>query len=83
MTNQFKEKETSDDIKSNLTLTRLQKIQFGMICWGVQTREQVKSFKTNGFNQKHIEAKKAIQFGLIVYAAVIITFMLWLIFINP
>jgi hypothetical protein len=81
MTDTIKEKELFHKTKKNQSLTRKQKLLFGMICWGVQSWSQAESFKTNGYDQKYIEAKKAMYTGLTIYGIGITLFILLLIFI--
>ncbi len=80
MTDKFEEKEISDKDKKNQSLTNMQKLFFGLICWGVHTRSQVDSFKTNGYDQKYEDAKKAIRTGFLVYGISIAVFILIIIF---
>ncbi len=54
----------------------MQKLLFGMICWGVQSWSQAKSFKTNGYDQKYTDAKKAMYTGLVIYGLGITLFIL-------
>jgi len=82
MNDTFDEKEQIDKAKKNQTLTRKQKFLFGMICWGVQSWSQAESFKTNGYNQKYIDAKKAMYTGLTIYGIGITSFILLLIFLS-
>ena len=56
MTDKSKEKETSELNKKIQPLTGKQKFMFGLICWGVQSWGQAKSFKTQGYDQKNKEA---------------------------
>lgn len=55
MTDKFEEKEQSNRTKKNQPLIVKQKLMFGLICWGVQSWSQAKSFKTNGYDQKYID----------------------------
>jgi len=80
MTDTFEEKELLDKTKKNQLLTRKQKLLFGMICWGIQSWSQAESFKTNGYEMKFIEARKAMRTGLTIYALGITLFILLLIF---
>ena len=82
MTEQSKHKEQLDEIKKNLPLTRIQKLLFGMLCWGVQSWGQAKSFKTNGFDQKYKDAKKAMYTGLTFYGISITLFILILLYLK-
>ena len=81
MTDTIEELELLDKTKNNQPLTRKQKLLFGMICWGVQSWSQAESFKTNGYDQKYIEAKKAMYTGLTIYGIGITLFIMLLIFI--
>ncbi|MGB5243747.1 MAG: hypothetical protein WBN50_09030 [Lutimonas sp.] len=82
MTDTLDEREQIDKTKNNQPLTRRQKLLFGMICWGVQSWSQAESFKANGYNQKYIEAKKAMYTGLTIYGIGITLFILLLIFLS-
>ena len=72
-------KEESDITKKNQPLSSRQKFMFGMICWGVQSWSQAKSFKTNGYDQKYIDATRAMYTGLIIYGLGITLFILMLV----
>ncbi|MDO7609766.1 MAG: hypothetical protein MUQ68_02845 [Crocinitomicaceae bacterium] len=76
MTDDSLEKNLSETNKKNRPLTGMQKLMFGMICWGVHTMSQVRSFETNGFDRKYLEAKKAIRIGMTVYAVLITIFVI-------
>lgn len=76
MTDNFPEKNLSEINKKNRSLTGMQKFMFGMICWGVHTMSQVRSFENNGFDRKYLEAKKAIRIGMTVYAVLITIFVI-------
>jgi hypothetical protein len=76
MTDKLEVKEPADITKKNQPLTGKQKLLFGMICWGVQSWSQAKSFKTNGYDQKYIDSKKAMYTGLVIYGLGITLFIL-------
>jgi hypothetical protein len=76
MTDDSLEKNLSETNKKNRPLTGMQKLMFGMICWGVHTMSQVRSFETNGFDRKYLEAKKAIRIGMTVYTILITIFVI-------
>ena len=78
MTDKSPINEVSDKTKSIRPLTGGQKFLFGMICWGVQTRSQVESFRKNGFDQKYFDAKKAVRNGMIFYSIRITAFIVFL-----
>lgn len=80
MTDKFEEKVPSGKTKNKQTLTGMQKLLFGMVCWGVQSWSQADSFKVNGYDQKYIDAKKAMYIGLTIYGLGIISFILLLLF---
>ena len=71
-------KKELDKTKSSRPLTNGQKFLFGMICWGVQSRSQIESFKKNGFDQKYLDAKKAMRRGIIFYGMGITAFIVFL-----
>jgi uncharacterized BrkB/YihY/UPF0761 family membrane protein len=76
MTDDFLEKSLSEINKKKRSLTGMQKLMFGMLCWGVHTMSQVRSFKNNGFDRKYLEAKKALKIGMLVYAVLITLFVI-------
>jgi len=76
MTATFNRTSAPENSKSKQHLTWRQKLLFGMVCWGVQSWSQVNSFKTNGYDQKYREAKKAMHTGLTVYGIGITIFIL-------
>ena len=80
MTDQIVEKELSDETKSSRSLTSMQKFLFGAVSFGAQSWMQAESFKTNGFDQKHKEAKKAIYTGLVIYGLSITLIILFILF---
>ena len=80
MTDNFEEKEPSNKTNNNQPLTRMQKLLFGMVCWGVQSWSQAESFKANGYDQKYIDARKAMYTGLAIYGLGITLFILLLLF---
>lgn len=63
----LKEKELADKPKNERPLTCMQKLLFGTLCWGVQSWGQAENFKKNGYDQKYLDAKKAMYTGLTVY----------------
>ena len=67
MADKFEEKELSDKTKSNQHLTGMQKLLFGMVCWGVQSWSQAGYFKANGYDYKYIDARKAMHTGIAIY----------------
>ncbi|MEJ6735947.1 MAG: hypothetical protein QNK84_02765 [Flavobacteriales bacterium] len=81
MTDKFEEQELSDKTKNKQPLTGKQKLLFGMVCWGVQSWSQAKSFKANGYDQKYIDARKAMHTGLAIYGLGITLFILLLLFL--
>jgi len=78
MTDKFEEKEPSDKIKSNQPLSGMQKLLFAMFCWGVQSWNHAGNFKANGYDQKYIDARKAMYTGLVIYGLGIVLFILLL-----
>jgi hypothetical protein len=81
MTDQIEEKEPSDKTKSNQPLSGMQKLLFGMVCWGVQSWSKAGDFKANGYDQKYIDARKAMHTGLAIYGLGITLFILLLLFL--
>ena len=81
MTDKFEEQELSDKTKNKQPLTGKQKLLFGLVCWGVQSWSQAKSFKANGYDQKYIDARNAMHTGLAIYGLGITLFMLLLLFL--
>ena len=79
MTDKIEDKDVSVVAKENQPLTGKQKLMFTLICWGVQSWSQAKSFKTNGYTQKYIDSTKAMYFGLTIYGIIITLFILTLI----
>lgn len=69
-----------DQTNYNQSLTSRQKFLFTVFCWGTQSWGQANTFKTNGYLQKHTEAKKAIRNGLIGYGISITLFILVLVY---
>ena len=76
MTDDFVEKSLSEINKKKRSLTGMQKLMFGMLCWGVHTMSQVRSFKNNGCDRKYLEAKKALRIGMLVYSVLITLFVI-------
>lgn len=66
----------ADMTKANQPLTARQKLLFGMVCWGVQSWSQSNSFKTNGYNQKYMDSRRAMHTGLAIYGIGISLFIL-------
>jgi membrane protease YdiL (CAAX protease family) len=77
-----KEKEPLDKNKSNQALSMKQKLLFMIFCWGVQSWGQAANFKTLGYYQKHLDAKKAMYIGLVIYSISIMLFVLVLLYYN-
>ena len=75
----LEEIESLDNTKSKQPLTGRQKFLFGMLCWGVQSWGQVERFKTNGYDRKYHEAKKAMYIGMLIYGVGILLFILILV----
>lgn len=75
------EKVSSVELKKNQHLTGMQKLLFGMLCWGVQSWGQAKSFKENGYDQKYIDARKAMHTGIVIYAVSFTVFIVILLFL--
>lgn len=75
MTNNIEEEIQLDNTK-NQPLTGMQKLLFGMLCWGVQTRSQIESFKANGYDRKYRDARKAMYTGFVIYGLGFILFIL-------
>jgi hypothetical protein len=71
-----------DEKSNNQLLTTQQKLMFGLFCWGTQSHGQAENFKTSGYNQKYLEAKKAMQIGLITYSIAITLFIVTLIILR-
>jgi hypothetical protein len=82
MADKFEEKELSDKTKSNQPLTGMQKLLFGMVCWGVNSWGQADSFKANGYDRKHRDAVKAMHIGIATYSIGITLFILVLILLR-
>ena len=80
MTDKFEQKEPSDKIKNNQPLDGAQKALFTIFCWGVIPWSLAANFKTIGYDQKYIDARKALHTGLTIYGLGILLFMfiLWL-----
>lgn len=82
MNTKLKPEELADKNKKNQQLTAKQKLLFTMFCWGMQSWGQANNFKTNGYDQKYKEAKKAIHIGLSIYATGITLFVLLLMYFS-
>lgn len=78
MTNKIEEKEPSKELNSVQSLSARQKMLFTMFCWGVQSWGQADNFKANGYDQKYIDARKAMFTGLVIYSVGILLFILLL-----
>lgn len=72
----------TNEKRNNQPLTINQKIMFGLFCWGKQSHGQADNFKTNGYNQKYVDAKKSMKTGLVVYGLSITIFILTLIMLR-
>jgi hypothetical protein len=82
MTDKFEEKAPSGKIKSKQPLSYPQKLLFGIFCWGVQSWGQAANFKAQGYDQKNIDARKAMCTGLVVYGISIMLLILLLLYYN-
>ena len=80
MTEKLEEKESSKNAKINQPLSGMQKLLFGMVCWGVNSWGQADSFKANGYDRKHRDAVKAMHIGIATYSIGITLFILLLLF---
>lgn len=72
----------TDEKRNNQPLTIQQKLMFGLFCWGTQSHGQVENFKTSGYNQKYVEAKKSMKTGIIIYGLSITLFIVTLIMLR-
>lgn len=75
MTHTIDQKSKTGYTKATQSLSAMQKLKFGMVCWGVQSWGQANSFKTNGYTQKYKEAKQAMHTGLFIYGLAITLFV--------
>lgn len=75
-----KKTEQPDIAKSDQPLAGMQKLFFGLVCWGVESWSKAKNFKTNGYTQKYVDARNAMHTGLAIYGAIITVLILALLF---
>jgi len=68
--------------KNSQPLTTMQKLMFGLVCWGTESWSQAKSFKANGYDQKYTDATKSMYTGLAIYGLAIVLFVLILFLYN-
>lgn len=76
------EKETIEAAKSKKTLSGSQKLLFTIFCWGIHSWGQATNFKNQGYQQKYLDAKKAMYTGLVIYGVGIIIIILYLVLKN-
>jgi hypothetical protein len=79
MTYTFREQKSSDKHNSHKSLTATQRLLFTLFCWGTQSWGQADNFEAKGYDQKSLEARKAMRLGLSMYAVIFTLFIAYLI----
>lgn len=63
----IKDKEQSNEARSNQPLETKDKLYFTMAWWGVQSWSRVNAYKANGYDRKYRDARRSMFAGVTIY----------------